>query len=134
MLHFTPPHPPVSYQEPMTPDQVEQVRPRRLAVSGRAVATPGNYQLRVDVIAQSFSQTRAVHVRSFDHNLGISRVVFSSVTPVDAVNSSSPGGGELSAWEYKKLYFSFVDSYLHTSVIVHLVIQERQAVLRIIPI
>ena len=50
----------------LTTDQVEQVRPRPLAVSGRVVATPGNYQLRVDVTnrvtKQSFSQTRAVLV------------------------------------------------------------------------
>jgi GWxTD domain-containing protein len=69
----------------LTPDQVAQVRPRPLAVSGRVVATPGKYQLRVDVTnrvtKQSFSQTRAVLVPAFDHNLGISQVVFSSVTP-----------------------------------------------------
>jgi GWxTD domain-containing protein len=69
----------------LTPDQVEQVRPLRLAVSGRVVSTPGNYQLRVDVTnrvtKQSFSQTRAVLVPAFDHNLGISQVVFSAVTP-----------------------------------------------------
>jgi GWxTD domain-containing protein len=71
--------------EYLTPDQVEQVRPRPLAVSGRVVAVPGKYQLRVDVTnrvtKQSFSQTRAVLVPAFDHNLGISQVVFSSVTP-----------------------------------------------------
>ena len=69
----------------LTADQVEQLRPRALAVAGRLVAIPGKYQLHVDVTnrvtKQSFSQTRGVLVPPFDHTLGISQVVFSSVVP-----------------------------------------------------
>jgi GWxTD domain-containing protein len=66
----------------LTPDQVSQLRLRPLAISGRLVALPGNYQLKVDVTnlvtKQSFAQTRGVLVPAFDHSLGMSQVVFSS--------------------------------------------------------
>ena len=67
------------------PDQVAQLRTRPLAVSGRLVAVPGNYQLKVDVTnlvtKQSFAQTRGILVPAFDHSLGMSQVVFASLAP-----------------------------------------------------
>ena len=69
----------------LTSDQVDQLRPRPLAIAGRLVAVPGKYQLRVDVTnlvtKQSFAQTRGVLVPAFDHNLGISQVVFAAMAP-----------------------------------------------------
>ena len=69
----------------LSPDQVDQLRSRALAIAGRLVAVPGKYQLRVDVTnrvtKQSFAQTRGILVPAFDHTLGMSQVVFSSVTP-----------------------------------------------------
>jgi GWxTD domain-containing protein len=69
----------------LTADQVQQLRSRALAISGRMVAVPGKYQLRVDVTnlvtKQSFSQTRAILVPAFDHTLGMSQVVFASMAP-----------------------------------------------------
>jgi GWxTD domain-containing protein len=67
----------------LTPEQVQQLRTRALAISGRLVAVPGKYQLRVDVTnlvtKQSFSQTRGILVPAFDHTLGMSQVVFASL-------------------------------------------------------
>ena len=67
----------------LSPDQVDQLRQRALAISGRLVAVPGKYQLRVDVTnrvtKQSFSQTRSILVPPFDHALGMSQVVFASL-------------------------------------------------------
>ena len=69
----------------LTPDQVQQLRPRALSIAGRLVATPGRYQLRVDVTnlvtKQSFAQTRAVLVPAFNHALGMSQVVFALPVP-----------------------------------------------------
>jgi GWxTD domain-containing protein len=69
----------------LTSGQIDQLRPRPLAISGRLVAVPGKYQLRVDVTnlvtKQSFAQTRGVLVPAFDHNLGISQVVFAALAP-----------------------------------------------------
>ena len=69
----------------LTPDQVQQLKPRALGISGRMVALPGKYQLRVDVTnqvtKQSFAQTRAVLVPAFNHTLGMSQVVFASPVP-----------------------------------------------------
>ncbi len=46
----------------LTPDQVDQLRLRPLAIDGRLVAVPGKYQLQIDVTnlvtKQSFAQTR----------------------------------------------------------------------------
>jgi GWxTD domain-containing protein len=71
--------------EYLTTDQVNQLRSRALAIAGRLVAVPGKYQLRVDVTnrvtKQSFSQTRGVLVPAFDHNLGMSQVVFAALVP-----------------------------------------------------
>jgi GWxTD domain-containing protein len=71
-------------QEYLTSDQVDRLRPRSLAVAGRLVAVPGKYQLRVDitnlVTKQSFSQTRGILVPAFDHALGMSQIVFASVS------------------------------------------------------
>lgn len=67
----------------LTSDQVNQLRLRPLAIAGRLVAVPGKYQLKVDVTnlvtKQSFAQTRGVLVPAFDHTLGMSQVVFSSI-------------------------------------------------------
>jgi GWxTD domain-containing protein len=64
-------------------DQVNQLRLRPLAIAGRLVAVPGKYQLKIDVTnlvtKQSFAQTRGVLVPAFDHTLGMSQVVFSSI-------------------------------------------------------
>jgi GWxTD domain-containing protein len=72
-------------RESLTPDQVDQLRPRALAIAGRLVAVPGKYQLKVDVTnlvtKQSFAQTRSVLVPAFDHTLGMSQVVFASLAP-----------------------------------------------------
>jgi GWxTD domain-containing protein len=69
----------------LTSDQVAQLGVRPLAIAGRLVALPGKYQLKVDVTnlvtKQSFAQTRGVLVPAFDHTLGMSQVVFSSITP-----------------------------------------------------
>jgi GWxTD domain-containing protein len=69
----------------LSPDQVDQLRARALAISGRLAAVPGQYQLRVDVTnlvtKQSFAQTRAVLVPAFNHTLGMSQVVFASMAP-----------------------------------------------------
>jgi GWxTD domain-containing protein len=69
----------------LTSDQVNQLRLRPLAIAGRLVAVPGKYQLKVDVTnlvtKQSFAQTRGVLVPAFDHSLGMSQVVFSSIAP-----------------------------------------------------
>jgi GWxTD domain-containing protein len=67
----------------LTSEQVAQFRPRPLAIAGRLAAVPGKYQLRVDVTnlvtKQSFSQTRGVLVPVFDHSLGMSQVIFSTI-------------------------------------------------------
>jgi GWxTD domain-containing protein len=67
----------------LTPDQVDQLRQRPLAIDGRLVAVPGKYQLRVDVTnritKQSFAQTRGILVPAFDHTLGMSQVIFGSL-------------------------------------------------------
>jgi GWxTD domain-containing protein len=69
----------------LSPDQVDQLRARALAISGRLAAVPGQYQLHIDVTnlvtKQSFAQTRAVLVPAFDHTLGMSQVVFASMAP-----------------------------------------------------
>ena len=71
-------------QEYLTSDQVDRLRSRSLAVGGRLAAVPGKYQLRVDitnlVTKQSFAQTRGLLVPAFDHTLGMSQVVFSSLS------------------------------------------------------
>jgi GWxTD domain-containing protein len=71
-------------QEYLTSDQVDRLRSRSLAVGGRLAAVPGKYQLRVDitnlVTKQSFAQTRGILVPAFDHSLGMSQVVFSSLS------------------------------------------------------
>jgi len=71
-------------QEYLTSDQVDRLRPRSLAVAGRLPAIPGKYQLRVDitnlVTKQSFAQTRGILVPAFDHTLGMSQVVFASLS------------------------------------------------------
>jgi hypothetical protein len=71
-------------QEYLTSDQVNRLRSRSLAVGGRLAAVPGKYQLRVDitnlVTKQSFAQTRGILVPAFDHTLGMSQVVFSSLS------------------------------------------------------
>ena len=68
----------------LTPDQVDQLKPRPLAIAGRLAAVPGKYQLRVDVTnlvtKQSFAQTRGVLLPAFDHSLGMSQVVFASLS------------------------------------------------------
>lgn len=72
-------------RESLTPEQVDQLRPRALAIDGRLVAVPGKYQLKVDVTnlvtKQSFAQTRSILVPAFDHTLGMSQVVFASLVP-----------------------------------------------------
>jgi GWxTD domain-containing protein len=69
----------------LTSDQLSQLRLRPLAIAGRLVALPGKYQLKVDVTnlvtKQSFAQTRGVLVPAFDHTLGMSQVMFASITP-----------------------------------------------------
>jgi GWxTD domain-containing protein len=69
----------------LSSNQVDQLRSRPVAIAGRLVAVPGKYQLKVDVTnlvtKQSFAQTRGVLVPAFDHSLGISDVVFASVSP-----------------------------------------------------
>ncbi len=69
----------------LTADQVDQLRERPLAISGRLAAVPGKYQLRVDVTnmvtKQSFAQTRGILVPAFDHSLGMSQIVFAAITP-----------------------------------------------------
>jgi GWxTD domain-containing protein len=69
----------------LTSDQVRQMRLRPLAIAGRLAALPGKYQLKVDVTnlvtKQSFAQTHGVLVPAFDHTLGMSQVVFASITP-----------------------------------------------------
>jgi GWxTD domain-containing protein len=69
----------------LSPTQVDQLRSRPLAIAGRLAAVPGKYQLKVDVTnlvtKQSFAQTRGVLVPTFDHDLGISQVVFSTIAP-----------------------------------------------------
>jgi GWxTD domain-containing protein len=69
----------------LTPDQVDQLRSRPLAIVGRLVAVPGKYQLKVDVTnvvtKQSFAQTRGILVPAFDHTLGMSQVVFAAIAP-----------------------------------------------------
>jgi GWxTD domain-containing protein len=72
-------------RDSLTSDQVAQLTPRALGINGRLPAVPGKYQLRVDVTnqvtKQSFAQTRSVLVPAFDHNLGMSEVVFASLAP-----------------------------------------------------
>ena len=72
-------------RDSLTSDQVDQLRSRPLAISGRLVAVPGKYQLKVDVTnlvtKQSFAQTRGILVPAFDHSLGMSQVVFASLAP-----------------------------------------------------
>ena len=67
----------------LTSEQVAQFRSRPLAIAGRLAAVPGKYQLRVDVTnlvtKQSFSQTRGILVPAYDHSLGISQVIFSTI-------------------------------------------------------
>ena len=67
----------------LTSDQVDKLRTRPLGIAGRLVAVPGKYQLKVDVTnlvtKQSFAQTRGILVPAFDHSLGMSQVVFSSI-------------------------------------------------------
>jgi len=69
----------------LTPDQVDKLRVRPLGIAGRLVAVPGKYQLKVDVTnlvtKESFAQTRGILVPAFDHSLGMSQVVFSSIAP-----------------------------------------------------
>jgi hypothetical protein len=61
------------------------MRLRPLAIAGRLAALPGKYQLKVDVTnlvtKQIFAQTHGVLVPAFDHMLGMSQVVFASITP-----------------------------------------------------
>jgi GWxTD domain-containing protein len=68
----------------LTSDQVAQLRLRPLAIAGRLTALPGKYQVKIDVTnlvtKQSFAQTHGVLVPAFDHNLGMSQVVFSAIT------------------------------------------------------
>jgi GWxTD domain-containing protein len=68
----------------LTSNQVDQIRLRPLAIAGRLTALPGTYQVKVDVTnlvtKQSFAQTHGVLVPAFDHNLGMSQVVFSAIT------------------------------------------------------
>jgi GWxTD domain-containing protein len=67
----------------LTSDQVDQLRVRPLAIAGRLTALPGKYQVKIDVTnlvtKQSFAQTHGVLVPAFDHNLGMSQVVFSAI-------------------------------------------------------
>ena len=67
----------------LTPEQIDQLRSRPLAIAGRLAAVPGKYQLKVDVTnlvtKQSFAQTKGVLVPASDHALGMSQVVFSSI-------------------------------------------------------
>ena len=69
--------------EYLNSDQVDQLRTQPLSISGRLVAVPGKYQLRVDVTnlvtKQSFALTRGVLVPGFDHGLGMSQVIFASL-------------------------------------------------------
>ncbi len=67
----------------LTPEQIDQLRARPLAIAGRLAAVPGKYQLKVDVTnlvtKQSFAQTKGVLVPASDHTLGMSQVVFSAI-------------------------------------------------------
>ena len=67
----------------LTSEQIAQLQTRPMAISGRLAASPGRYQLRIDVTnlvtRQSFSQTRGVLVPAFGENLGMSQVVFADM-------------------------------------------------------
>ena len=79
----------------LTPEQVDQLRSRPLAIAGRLAAVPGKYQVKVDVTnlvtKQSFAQTKGVLVPASDHALGMSQVVFSSIAiPLRDYTQSQP--------------------------------------------